>query len=84
MNIQEIIKTIKTNESIGLSEKDITDFEKEINWDFPTDYREILMAVDGGYGKIGDFYIDFWNLNDIIFYYEDIENLDVLIPFASD
>ena len=29
MNIQEIIKTIKTNESIGLSEKDITDFEKE-------------------------------------------------------
>ena len=30
MNIQEIIKTIKTNESIGLSEKDITDFEKEI------------------------------------------------------
>ena len=31
MNIQEIIKTIKTNESIGLSEKDITDFEKEIN-----------------------------------------------------
>ena len=46
MNIQEIIKTIKTNESIGLSEKDITDFEKEINWHFPTDYREILMAVD--------------------------------------
>ena len=84
MNIQEIIKTIKTNESIGLSEKDITDFEKEINWHFPTDYREILMAVDGGYGKIGDFYIDFWNLNDIIFYYEDIENLDGLIPFASD
>lgn len=34
MNIQEIIKTIKTNESIGLSEKDITDFEKEINWHF--------------------------------------------------
>ena len=67
-----------------MSEKDITDFEKEINWDFPTDYREILMAVDGGYGKIGDFYIDFWNLNDIIFYYEDIENLDGLIPFASD
>ena len=31
MNIQEIIKTIKTNESIGLSEKDITDFEKEIS-----------------------------------------------------
>ena len=84
MNIQEIIKTIKTNESIGLSEKDITDFEKEINWHFPTDYREILMAVDGGYGKIGDLYIDFWNLNDIIFYYEDIENLDGLIPFASD
>ena len=51
MNIQEIIKTIKTNESIGLSEKDITDFEKEINWHFPTDYREILMAVDGGYVK---------------------------------
>ena len=73
MNIQEIIKTIKTNESIGLSEKDITDFEKEINWDFPTDYREILMAVDGGYGKIGDFYIDFWNLNDIIFYYEALK-----------
>ena len=46
MNIQEIIKTIKTNESIGLSEKDITDFEKEINWHFPTDYREILMASD--------------------------------------
>ena len=41
MNIQEIIKTIKTNESIGLSEKDITDFEKEINWHFPTDYRAV-------------------------------------------
>ena len=84
MNTQEIIKTIETNQSIGLSEKDIADFEKEINWRFPTNYREILIAVDGGYGKIGDFYIDFWNLNDIIFYYEDIEDLDGLIPFASD
>ncbi len=84
MYIQEIIGIIKTNESIGLSEKDIADFEKEINWHFPKEYREILKAVDGGYGKIGDFYIDFWNLNDIIFYYEDIENLDGLIPFASD
>ena len=84
MNTQEIIKTIETNESIGLSKKDIADFEKEINWNFPTDYREILKAVDGGYGKIGNFYIDFWNLNDIIFYYEDIEELDGLIPFASD
>ena len=84
MNIQEIIKTIGTNESIGLSEKDIADFEKEINWNFPTDYREILKAVDGGYGKIGNFYIDFWNLNDIIFYYEAIGDLDGLIPFASD
>lgn len=53
MNVQEIVKTIETNESIGLSEKDIADFEKEINWKFPTDYREILVAVDGGYGKIG-------------------------------
>ena len=84
MNIQEIIKTIETNESIGLSDKDITDFEKEINWHLPTDYREILKAVDGGYGKIGKIYIDFWNLKDVIFYYEDIEDLDGLIPFASD
>ena len=61
MNTQEIIKTIETNQSIGLSEKDIADFEKEINWRFPTNYREILIAVDGGYGKIGDFYIDFWS-----------------------
>ena len=83
MNIQEIIKTIETNESIGLSEKDITDFEKEINWHLPTDYREILKAVDGGHGKIGKIYIDFWNLKDI-FYYEDIEDLDGLIPFTSD
>ena len=35
MNIQEIIKTIKTNESIGLSEKDITDFEKRNKLAFP-------------------------------------------------
>ena len=84
MNTQEIVKTIETSESIGLSEKDIADFEKEINWQFPAAYREILIAVDGGYGKIGDFYIDFWSLNDIIFYYEDIEDLDGLIPFASD
>ena len=34
MNTQEIVKTIETSESIGLSEKDIADFEKEINWHF--------------------------------------------------
>lgn len=45
MNIQEIIKTIGTNESIGLSEEDIADFEKVINWNFPTDYREIPESV---------------------------------------
>lgn len=84
MNVQEIIKIIATDESIGLSENDIADFEKEINWHFPIGYREILKAVDGGYGKIGEIYIDFWNLNDIIFYYEDIESLEGLIPFASD
>ena len=45
MNTQEIIKTIETNQSIGLSEKDIADFEKEINWRFPTNYREILIQM---------------------------------------
>ena len=39
--------------AIGLSEQEITDFEKEIHWQLPTDYRDILKAVDGGYGKIG-------------------------------
>lgn len=39
--------------AIGLSEQEITDFEKEIHWQLPTDYRDILKAVAGGYGKIG-------------------------------
>ena len=53
MNIQEIIKTIKTNESIGLSEKDITDFEKVVeldryyilNWSLGLDVKIIFRTV---------------------------------------
>ena len=88
MNIQEIVKKIiqkiTTSETVGLSEKKISDFEKEINWQFPAEYREILKAVDGGYGEVGSNYIDFWNINDIGFYIEDVNDLDELILFASD
>jgi hypothetical protein len=84
MNIQEIVQKIKTNESVGLSEKYITDFENEINWHFPEDFRNILKAVDGGYGEVGYNYIDFWSINDIGFYVDEMKDLDELILFASD
>lgn len=83
MNIQEIIEKIKTNEAIGLSEESIAFFEKEINWHFPAEYRKILKTVNGGNGELGNNYIDFWNINDIGLYTEDVKDLDELIPFAS-
>lgn len=83
MDIQEIVQKIKTNESVGLSEDIIADFEKDINWHFPADFRNILKAVDGGYGQVGYNYIDFWSINDIGFYIEEMKDLDELILFAS-
>ncbi len=84
MNIQEIIEVIRTDRSIGLLEEDISDFENNTDWHFPKEYKEILLSVDGGYGQIGKYYVDFWNLNDVCFYYENMESLEGLIPFASD
>ena len=90
MNIQDIVKKIiqkiTTNETEGLSEEKILEFEKEINWHLPAEYREILKSVDGGYGEVGNNYIDFWNIDDIGFYIEDVNDndLDELILFASD
>lgn len=84
MNIQGIIEEIKTNESVGISKEKIDEFENTIGWQFPKEYKEILIEVDGGYGQIGKYFLDFWNLNDISFYYEDMDSIEGLIPFASD
>lgn len=84
LNVQEIIGKIKKNDLVGLSEENIADFENYINWKLPKDYREIIKSVEGGYGEIGKYYIEFWDLDDMCFYYEDMKDLDGLIPFASD
>ena len=83
MGIQKIIQIIK-NKSTGLSEENLIRFEKEINWHFPTEYREIIKTVDGGYGEINNSYIDFWCINDIGLYIDEVTDSDELLLFASD
>lgn len=84
MKVGNLIPLITTYDGDGLLEERVAVLEKELKWSLPEDYRHLLLATDGGYCKIGSFYIDFWNINDIVFYAEDVETLDGLIPFASD
>lgn len=83
MSLQNIIKILK-NESTGLSEENLIDFEKDINWQLPKEYRDFLKEVDGGYGEINNNYIEFWCINDIAFYIDELDDSDEIILFASD
>lgn len=78
------LEKIRFDENTGMSQKDIIDIEKKINFVYPAEYEELLMRFDGGHGNIGEFYIDFWGSDDILFYNEEFEELDDLILFASD
>ncbi len=84
MEVDNLIPLITTYDGDGLLEERVAVLEKELNWSLPEDYRHLLLATDGGYSNIGGFYIDFWNINDIAFYAENVETLDGLISFASD
>ena len=83
MSLKSIINILK-KESEGLSEESLINFEKEINWQFPKEYRDIIKEIDGGYGEVNNNYIEFWCINDIAFYIDEVDDSDEMILFASD
>ena len=84
MELNELIKKLKNEESYGISEEEIVNLENKINCKFPIEYKEIIKTAACGSCEINDDYIDFWDINDIEYYIDEIEDLDGLIPFASD
>lgn len=84
MDLDIYLKKIKFEEKTGLSKEDIIDIEREIGFVYPIEYKEMLMKFNGGYGSIGRYYIDFWEIDDILVYYDENEDIKDLIIFASD
>lgn len=84
MDLDIYLKKLKFEEKTGLSKEDIIDIERKIGFVYPIEYKELLMKFNGGYGSIGEYYIDFWEIDDILVYYDENEDIKDLIIFASD
>lgn len=68
------------------TEEQICIVETQLEIKFQKEYRYILKLCNGGSGDIGENYIDLWNLEDIVDFYEDNvgEAIKDLVFFASD
>ena len=84
MEVNPYLEKLSYEEDTGLAAKDIADIEREIDFKYPMEYREMLKKINGGYGNIGDFYIDFWEVEDVLSYYDENEDLKNFVIFASD
>lgn len=64
----------------------ICEFEETLGINFQKEYKKIMLKSNGSFGNIGKKYIEFWSLEDIEDFWEEIgeDFLEGLIPFASD
>jgi hypothetical protein len=83
---ENIFKDFRFQNDEHNTESQISKAESDLGIEFPEGLRSILKLYNGGSGKIGDYYLDLWALEDIIdFYQENMEaEADNLVPFASD
>ena len=52
---------------------------------FQESYKQIIQEYNGGSGDIGQYYIELWSIEDIVDFFEEIEDedRDGIIVFAS-
>jgi hypothetical protein len=64
-NAKAILDAIASG--LGISVGEITSGEKNLDFNFPEDYKNFLISANGAEGPIGEqAYIVLWNLNDLL------------------
>lgn len=84
MEVNTYLEKINYEENTNLKQQDIEDIERQIDFAYPMEYKKLLSKFNGGYGNIGEYYIDFWEVSDTLYYYEENEDIKDFIIFASD
>lgn len=83
---KDIFKDFNFQKEEQNTENQIYKAEIDLGIKFPKELRKLLLLYNGGSGKIEDYYLDLWSLEDIVdFYQENMESeMEDLVPFASD
>lgn len=83
---KDIFNDFNFEEDEQNTESQICKVEGELGIKFPEEYRSILRLYNGGSGKIGEYYVDLWSLEDIVDFYEENmgDESKNLVVFASD
>jgi hypothetical protein len=75
-NFKFNIEEINTDEYISLK-------EEEINYKLSEKYIEFMKKCNGGFGDIGEGYIDIWGLDEVVDFYSNC-SMKQYIVFADD
>ncbi len=81
----KLFEKFKFNRDLENTREDIENVENEIKINFPKEYVDFMLFSNGGFGNIGDEYLDVWNLEDIVDFYENCCDcgLEEVVLFAS-
>jgi len=66
-------------------ELNFSEAESVLKIRFQESYKQIIQEYNGGSGDIGQYYIELWSIEDIVDFFEEIEDedRDGIIVFAS-
>lgn len=83
--MNKLFEHFKFNHDLENTKEDIENIENEIKIKFPKEYIDFMLFSNGGFGNIRDEYLEVWNLEDIVDFYENCCDcgLDEIVAFAS-
>ena len=61
-------------EENGISESDISYLDERMDYEFPQDFSELYKRTNGFRARLGELYIEFWGIDEIISFNEIYED----------